>query len=155
MVATCRLAYDGRYPHVHAFASMLKFRVVSILVMALLAAGCGDIERGKKDMALESTLSGYRSALRWGYYETAWSYLHPDLRDGSLEVDWAGRVRVVGYDVVQSPVMIDEATVSQVVQINYVDEDVQRMHGLVDRQVWRYAPDEHRWWLYSGLPAFE
>lgn len=157
MVAAFGLAYDDGTSPDGPPAPMPRIRVASLFVLVLLIApvGCGQIQRDKQDMALESTLSGYRAALRWGYYETAWGYLHPELRNAPLAADWVGRVRVVGYDVVQDPAMTDETTASQVVQIDYVDEDVQRMRSLADRQVWRYDPDAHRWWLYSGLPPFQ
>ncbi|MBK1702049.1 hypothetical protein CKO22_14355 [Thiococcus pfennigii] len=157
LVAACGLAYDDAIsPPMDPPAPMPRIRAASpfVLVLVLVLTGCGQIQRDKQDMALESTLSGYRAALRWGYYETAWGYLHPELREAPLEADWVERVRVVGYDVVQDPVMADETTATQVVQIDYVDEEVQRMHSLADRQVWRYDPDGRRWWLHSGLPAF-
>jgi hypothetical protein len=130
--------------------------VVALMLAAVLpTTGCAKIQGEKKSQALEATLSAYQSALRWGYYETAWAYLAPELRKAPTDADWAERIRVVGYDVVQPAALRDETTAEQIVRIDYVDETQQIMHGLVDRQTWHYDPDAERWWLSSGLPPFE
>lgn len=130
-------------------------RLCTILLLALALAGCGSFERDKKSMALDAAVNAYGSALRWGYFETASGYLHPEARETAPSLDWAVDLRVTGYDVVQPAMMSDEETASQVVQIDYLYEDEQRVYSLVDRQTWRYDDESGSWWLDSGLPAFE
>jgi hypothetical protein len=128
-------------------------RLLTSLAVATLIAACGTIERDKKNNALEAALNRYGEALRWGYYDTARGFLHPDKREavpGELE-----NIQVTAYQVVQAPLQSDDQTAAQVVRIDYLHEDVQRIHTLTDRQQWRYEPATKTWWLYSGLPGFE
>jgi uncharacterized protein YceK len=120
--------------------------------LALLLSGCGKVREEGKSNALEAATTAYGSAIRWGYYETALGYLHPDKRaemPAGLE-----DIRVTSYDVVQPPLRQDEESATQVVRIEYLHEDVQRVKNLTDRQTWRYDPEAKGWWLHSGLPAF-
>lgn len=124
------------------------------LAAALLAGGCGTVKKERKENALTAALSAYGEAVRWGYHETAYGYLHPDLRAERPMPDLTN-IRVTGYDVVQPPLQPDEESANQVVRIEYVHEDEQRLRALSDRQIWRYDPDTKAWWLHSGLPGFE
>jgi hypothetical protein len=106
----------------------------------------------RKANLLEATLSGYASALRWGYYESAFSVRDPEC---AVEpVPDMRSVRLTGYEVTQPPVMTDEATAVQVVRIDYVLEDEQRVRTLLDQQRWRYDEEKKTWWLTTPLPRF-
>ena len=119
----------------------------------LVLAGCGSIEKDKKANAMDAALNTYGDAIRWGYFETAYSYLHPDKRKeapATLE-----NVRVTSYEVLQPPLMKDEENAEQVVRIEYVHKDVQQVRSLSDRQLWRYEKNTNTWWLNSGVPDFK
>lgn len=133
---------------------MLYKTLLTLFSTVLLAVGgCGTIEKDKKANALEAALSTYAEAIRWGYFETAYSYVHPDER-GEIPNNLAN-VRVTGYEVLQAPLMTDEDSTEQVVRIEYVHRDVQRLRSLSDRQLWRYDKAKNSWWLHSGFPEFE
>jgi len=126
-----------------------------ILCVPLLLAGCASVERDKQAIALKSAANGYETAIRWGYYETAFGYLHPDLRKDKGLPEGLGNLRVTGYDVVQPPHIQDEETAAQIVNIEYVFEDRQVVKRLTDRQIWKWDDEQDSWWLMSGLPAFQ
>lgn len=129
--------------------------VVAVLVALLCTSGCATYREDRRQDALEAATNAYAAALRWGYYETAIGYLHPEKRK-VVEVPKAlTNIRVTRYDVVQPPVPMGETERVQVVQIDYLHQDVQSVHSLTDRQTWRYEPESKSWWLYSGLPAFK
>lgn len=79
--------------------------------------------------------------------------MHPNKR-GQVP-KYLENIRVTSYDVVQPPVRSDESTATQIAQIEYLHEDVQRVRKLSDRQEWRYDPATETWWLHSGVPAFK
>jgi hypothetical protein len=126
--------------------------VFAVLIALLIVAGCGRVKEEKRTNALEAATSGYGSAIRWGYYETAFGYLHPESR-GELP-DGLDNIRVTSYDVVQPPVLADENTARQIAHLEYLHNDVQVVRSLSDRQEWRYDEASTTWWLHSGLPAF-
>lgn len=131
------------------------FGSCAILLLIPLVVGCAKLERDKKDMALEAAAAGYGSALRWGYFETASGYVHPDQRDAMAAAQWQDNLRITGYDIVQPAAMGSEDEALQVVRIEYLYEDRQIVHRLVDHQEWRYDVESGSWWLYSGLPQFD
>lgn len=128
--------------------------LISVLAAAVAATGCASVERDKKKIALQAATNGYQSAIRWGYYETAFGYLHPDLRKGKPLPDGLKDLRLTGYDVVQPPTMQDPDTATQVVNIEYIYEDRQVVKRTSDRQVWEWDEALESWWLKSGLPNF-
>ncbi|MTW22334.1 hypothetical protein [Allochromatium palmeri] len=126
-----------------------------VLALSLLA-GCNPVKQDRLSDRLQNATNGYQTALRWGYFENAYGYLHPDQRDKTPMPDTLTGLRLTGYDVIQSPVMDTEAeTATQIVAIDYLYEDRQVVKQLKDRQRWRYDAEKNTWWLESGLPAFE
>jgi len=130
----------------------LAFAVCAVL---LWTTGCATFREDRKQEGLEAATNAYAAALRWGYYETAVGYLHPDKRKVVEVPKMLNDIRVTRYDVVQPPIPTGETERVQVVQIDYVHQDVQSVRTLTDRQTWRYEPQAKSWWLYSGLPAFK
>lgn len=122
---------------------------------ATLTSGCATYKEDRRQDALEAATNAYAAALRWGYYETAIGYLHPDKRKSADVAKDLANMRVTRYDVVQPPIPSGDTSAVQVVQIDYLHQDIQRIKSLSDRQEWRYEPDTKTWWLYSGLPPFK
>jgi hypothetical protein len=130
--------------------------LILALATALLAAGCATVEKDKRAIALYKATTGYESAIRWGYFQNAFGYLHPDKRKDQELPERFAELRVVGYDAVQSPVVQptkDKAV--QIVTIGYLYEDRQVVKQLTDTQLWEWDEQAGSWWLTSGLPAFE
>ncbi len=135
--------------------SMPSAALLSAILASLLLIGCGAVEKDKRALGLQAATNAYQSALRWGYYETAYGFVHPDLRKNKpLDARFDG-LRLTGYDVVQPPTMQDENSATQIVTIEYLYEDRQVVKRLSDRQLWRWDEKLNSWWLQSGLPNFE
>jgi hypothetical protein len=126
------------------------------ILSALLAPACGTIEKDQRALGLQAATAAYQSAIRWGYYETALGYVHPDLRKGKTTVppELKG-VRLTGYDVVQPPLMQSTSRATQIVDIEYLHDDRQVIKHLTDHQTWAWDNKLDSWWLQSGLPKFE
>lgn len=130
------------------------------LALAVAGGGCGQVKEDKQKLLLDSATSGYRQSIRWGYYEAAVGFLHPDVR-ADIDFDALNNIRVTGYEVVVPAVIGDggsavqpAVTAVQLVQIEYVLNDRQLLKRLADRQEWRYDDERESWWLQSGLPTF-
>jgi uncharacterized protein YceK len=139
----------SKFPRTHAAW------VVVTLAVLVCASGCATYREDRKQDALEAATTAYAAALRWGYYETAMGYLHPEKRKVAEVPKSLRNIRVTGYYVVQPPVPVGDNERVQVVRIDYVHEDVQSVRSLTDRQTWRYERSNKIWWLDTGLPAFK
>jgi len=134
-------------------------RSAVLLVLAALAVtlaelpGCVGMQKDQQASALLSTLDAYRETLRWGYWDAALEFLHPDTRE---KVDLAPlkNVRVTGIEEVRAATITPENTAMRLVRIDYVLEDEQRVKQVLDRQDWRWDDTRKAWLLHSGLPAF-
>ncbi len=124
-------------------------------LVAFLPVGCGTIEKDRKALGIQAATAGYQSAMRWGYYETAFGYLHPDQRKGKTVPTELKGVRLTGYDVVQPPLIQEKDTATQIVDIEYLHEDRQVVKRMTDRQTWQWDDKLKSWWLQSGLPKLE
>ncbi len=125
----------------------------ALLLIALVGSGCAQVKDDANRIALENTLSSYRQAIRWGYCPAAAGFLSPEQRT-ELDTSRLENIRVTGYEVIQPGVIGADDTAVQLVQIQYVLEDRQRLEQVADRQHWRYDPATEAWWLESGLPSF-
>jgi hypothetical protein len=123
------------------------------LAAAGLAAGCGTIREEQRYTELDITLRSYGAALRWGYYETAATFLRP--RPGSEPVPpCAPRqdLRVTTYQVRDSGLSDDFSEAHVRATIGYVLLDQNTVRESVDTQTWWYSKEAQRWFLDGGLP---
>jgi hypothetical protein len=118
----------------------------------LAASGCAIVERDQRAVALQAATNGYQAAIRWGYHETAISFLAPERRQDPGLTSVFENIRITGYDVLQPPVIQADDTAIQVVRIDYLNEDTQVVRSLTDRQLWRWDDGQGTWHLSSGLP---
>jgi hypothetical protein len=136
-------------------------RRLTLFALLSVLAGCASYREDRRQDALEAATLAYGAALRWGYYETAVGYVHPEKRRIADVPKDLANIRVTGYEVVQPPIPVGDdskehvADRVQMVRIDYLHEDKQSVHSLMDRQVWRYEPQAKTWWVFSGLPAFK
>ena len=130
---------------------MPPVKTMLAVLLALSVAGCSSLPGNKRERALEGTLSDYQSAMRWGY----WSALFGMRGDKAppvpedLNLD---NVRITGYELRQPPVATREDLVLQVVEIQYVLTDQQRVRKVFDKQEWRYDEENTQWRLFSPFP---
>ena len=130
----------------------LATKLVLLILLAGLA-GCNTFQEKKRENTLDSTLSNYHTAMRWGHWESLISMRSPKAPK-MPEVD-LDNVRVTGYELRQPPVEIEKDKVVQVVQIDYVLRDRQQLRKLRDNQEWRYDPETKLWSLFSPFPDFQ
>lgn len=128
-------------------------RSLALLLIALALVGCETLQERKKESALNATLYSYHTAMRWGHWETLFSYRDaksPEVPE--LDLD---NIRVTSYEVRQPPVEVKEGTVMQVVEIQYVLTDRQRLKKLLDKQEWRHEKETKLWRIHSPFPDFK
>jgi hypothetical protein len=123
------------------------------LFLALLASGCGTLKENQRLMDFDQSVRGYGAALRWGYYDTAASFVRA--RPGEPAPPGCtprSDVRVMAFqarDQVVSP-DFSEARVRAV--ISYVLVDSGSLREASEAQTWWYNADARRWLVAEGLP---
>ena len=152
-VAEAALGHEGseRIPPVNKWLAFL------VALSLLGALGCGRVQQEKKTRTLEASTSAYGNALRWGYPETAWNYLTPDVRVRLAPEQVALKhIRVTAYEVVQPALLLDEEQdqAEQEVRIDFVRHDTQVVRSLTDHQRWGYDEASGGWRLQSDPPTF-
>jgi hypothetical protein len=136
--------------------AMRRFaRTALLFATAATLAGCATDVRND---ALTRTLNQYASAIRWGDYGAALSFVDKayaaDHPVSSLEQARLGQLRVTGYDEGAGPRPDGENEVVQTVQISVVNVNTQAERSFVDTQRWHYDKEKNRWSLMTGLPDF-
>ncbi|MES9869009.1 MAG: asparagine synthetase [Sedimenticola sp.] len=132
-----------------------------LILLGLALSGCkslGMITQSDPEKTLRTALRSYEATLRWGYIGQAYNFLEPELQAKSKIPDNLDNIRVTHYNILQAPVMTgegDERTAKQVAVILYVFQDRQIEKKLVDRQQWRYIPDEKTWVRINHIPDFK
>ena len=124
-----------------------KFALLFLLVVTILfLPACQSMAEHKRQNALDTALKLYGNTLRWHGPENQADFLKdpasmPTYKD----------VRLVSYDVVQQPAVVDDNLVSQVARIEYVHTGTQVIRTIDDRQLWE-SNEEGTIWLRVNTP---
>ncbi len=127
-------------------------KTIAIILLSGLLLGCS-VTQDRKATALESGLYLYQDAMRWGRWNIVFSSYSKKIAPDTIAS--LKYVRVTGYTVQQPPILITENKVIQVVEIQYVHKDVQRLYSILDQQEWHYDATKNIWLLHSHFPKFQ
>lgn len=126
-------------------------KIIPLIIIFPLLAGCNSLLGNKPATTLETTLSAYRTAIRWGYWSQVFNFYTANTIQPTIVLD---NIRVTAYEVLQPPIFINEQHAIQVVEIQYVLNDKQILHKILDKQDWHYNNDTELWQLHHPLPKF-
>ncbi|HEB59411.1 MAG TPA: hypothetical protein ENJ01_09335 [Gammaproteobacteria bacterium] len=97
----------------------------------------------------------YERAVRWGNLESAERFRREPADNWTPAIrERLGRVKVTGYEVINSTLEPDERHMSQTVRIKYYYDADLVERTLRDEQRWEYDPEIKQWFLVSELPTF-
>ncbi len=132
-------------------------KVLSLSLSLMLLSGCvtEKVKQQKKADSLESTLYHYSSAIRWGYFDEAYSFRKYEKGEYPKPPKNLANVRVTAYDVLHPPTLMVEDVAVQLVEIRYYLIDSQRVRTMREKEVWIYDEDARRWYLDSPIPEFK
>jgi len=130
-------------------------RNLTLLLVALLLAGCQTLETKKRDASLDRVLHAYETAMRWSYIRQAYSLMRPERIKEAGIPQGLENIKVTRYEILEPAVNdIKSNTARQVALISYVEKDRQQEKTLTDHQLWEYDKSAERWYLVSEIPAF-
>lgn len=129
-------------------------RILLLMLLSLLVAGCATSKDGDA-RAFEQTLNDFASGMRWNGLETQVQFLDPDvLRKNPPSPELLARlraVRVARY-FPQPPVMGADATATQMVEIELIEQTTQTVSSITQMLDWRWDAEDERWWLMTPPP---
>lgn len=126
-----------------------------VLLGLVLLSGVANAGSRAQARALETTQAAYTAAVRWndfdaalGFVEPAYAQAHP-LSD--LERSRYEQVQISGYREVrvgQDP----NGDLRREVELRVINRNTQAERLVRSIEIWRWNPEQKRWWLASGLP---
>jgi hypothetical protein len=135
--------------------AMRRIALLALALVVSLLSGCATDVRNE---ALTNATNAYASAVRWGDWDGAQSFIDKDYAAehplSSIESSRLQQLRITGYDEGAGPRPDGDNEVVQVVQVNVVNINTQSERTVVDHQRWRYDTEKKKWWLMTGLPDF-
>jgi hypothetical protein len=131
-------------------------RIIVLFLTAILLQACAAIDDSKKTISLDQSLYFYESAMRWADFKSANS-LRRYTGDPAPATDPAKlrRIKVTGYEVLNTVPSDDETEVYVTARISYYDEDNLKVKSLTDNQVWQYDKQHNAWYVSTPLPVFK
>ena len=104
---------------------------LALAAMLLLLSGCETLAQREKSKVLTNTLKSYETTVRWSYLRRAYGFLKPEeLRKVKLPPGLEN-IKVTSYEVMEQAAPLGENTATQVVRIDYVEQDRQQQKSLV------------------------
>ena len=134
--------------------AMHQCRFVHIL-LTFLIAGCVTVSEMNKMKSFDRTAIGYREAIRWSDFETAYRFTKNSTVENNLQAfKKLNPIKVTSYEVKQTITAEDRSQVRQIVEIKYYNTDDMVERTLRDHQLWEYDETMNGWILQGNLPDF-
>ena len=126
---------------------------LALIGLVVLLSACA--EMSTRNSQLDLTLIQYEKTLRWSGLEQTNTYRKQPINFTSQQLAMFKKIKVTGYDVIQTSYRDDKVKqlqVIQVVEIRYVNEDTQVERKFSEQQIWEWDKEANRWWLVSPFP---
>jgi len=128
-------------------------RRLALIGLVVLLSACA--EMSTRNTQLDLTLIQYEKTLRWSGIEQINQYRKEPIQFTSRQLAKFKKIKVTGYDVIQTSYRDDklkQLQVIQLVELRYVNEDTQIERKFNEQQIWEWDKDAKRWWLVSPFP---
>ena len=128
-------------------------RRLALIGLVVLLSACA--EMSTRNTQLDLTLIQYEKALRWSGIEQVNQYRKEPIHFTPQQLAKFRKIKVTGYDVIQTSYRDDQfkqLQVIQLVEVRYVNEDTQVERKFNEQQIWEWDKEADRWWLVSPLP---
>ena len=128
-------------------------RRLALIGLVVLLFACAEVST--RNTQLDLTLIQYEKALRWSSVEQTNQFRKDPINFSSRQLAMFKKIKVTGYDVIQTSYRDDkikQLQVIQLVEVRYVNEDTQVEKKFSEQQVWEWDKDTSRWYLVSPFP---
>lgn len=128
-------------------------RRLLLIGLVVVLSACAEVST--RNTQLDLTLIQYEKALRWSGIEQTNQYRKEPINFSSQQLAMFKKMKVTGYDVIQTSYRDDklkQLQITQLVEVRFVNEDTQIEKRFTEQQVWEWDKDSDRWWLVSPFP---
>ncbi len=128
-------------------------RRLALLGLIVLLSACA--EMSTRNTQLELTLIQYEKTLRWSGIEQTNTYRKQPINFSPLQREQFKKIKVSGYDTVQTSYShsdLKQLQVHQLVEVRFVNQDTQVERKYTEQQTWEWDENTKRWWLVSPFP---
>jgi hypothetical protein len=125
---------------------------ITLLIILLLGACATTADRMDN---LNKSLRGYEKAIRWGHYETAYSFHKFKEGAPSSLPENIDNFRVTKYESFGQKLNEKDMIMKQKIKIRYYNTETQREKSLQHPQEWEFDPKSKRWFLISEPIKFQ
>lgn len=128
--------------------------VIALFALSLLG-GCAALASKEREIELHRSIERYVTALRWGRYEQALSFVRQ--RDGKPHQSHLvvpETVRVASYDIGHVDLSENAKDARLMVTFDFYQTHHGRLTTRTDVQTWWYDDERKRWFLDGALPDF-
>jgi hypothetical protein len=134
----------------------MNLRNILLLFTLIALTGCAGANLKNQMDKLNTALTQYGVALRWGHYHQAISY-HMNRAGEQPLVD---KTNLEHYNVTAfrpvDPVVNEEGTEATIpIEIDYYDKEYGVLRNIKETQYWWYNEETKRWLTESAFPAFK
>ena len=131
-------------------------RLIPLILLSMLFTSCSTVNDKKKAMTLQTTIRAYESSIRWADFESASSFINPDVVDEpGPDPSVLKGIKVTSYESTIIGVSEDGTEARVVAEISYYNDQRMSVIDLTDQQTWRYDAEVKRWYLAVPLPDFK
>lgn len=109
----------------------------------------------KSGGGLDDSLSEFRKALRWGFYDAAVAYIKTKNYDKPLrDRTHLKNIRITSYEYGGRRFLEDESTTEVLALISFYDVNRGSVVTLQEKQIWYLDPELNNWFLDGDIPDF-
>jgi hypothetical protein len=130
-----------------------KFFYALLLGAILTLSGCAAADKQKRMNHIDITLSDFRKAIRWGYFEDALRYIQvKDYSEPLRDPDYLKNIRITSYEYGNKSYSEDDTKLNVIALISYYDVNQGTVNDIAVDQVWWFDPEKKRWFLDGDIP---
>lgn len=126
--------------------------IISSIIFILMSGLTGCATKSKEQVLL-STLRAYERVVRWGDLTKSNIFRKEPVVFSKADMDKFKSIKITGYRS-QGVVVKNEATVTELVELRYYNDQYARERTIEDHQQWDYDADRNLWFISSPLPNF-
>jgi len=135
---------------------MMNLRNILLLLSLIAMTGCAGANFKNQVDKLDTALTQYGVALRWGHYNQAITYhMNRDGEQPLVDINNLEHFNITAFRPIDPVVNEDGMKATIQIEIDYYDKEYGVLRKIRETQYWWYNEEFKRWLIESDFPAFK